>query len=170
MSDQTPTAPPTLDPANPVAVPEDHPDAPVAAPATPAQGTLFNQDSPEAQVVSAIASGEQVPAPADYQPNPAVANIGAEVKKIEDSVDHGDLHELYASAPAVWKESKNGLKTTEFWLGIAGLVAVNLNGVVMTLPDKWQAVGSAVIVGLYAISRGVAKSGVADPKPELPEA
>lgn len=62
--------------------------------------------------------------------------------------------------PAIVKETKEGYKTTEFWLTIAGLAAVNLNGVVMTLPDRYQAIASAVLAGLYALSRGQAKKGV----------
>lgn len=61
---------------------------------------------------------------------------------------------------AAFKETKAGYKTTEFWASAAGLAALNLNGLVLTLPDKWQAIGSVVIVGLYAISRGLAKNGV----------
>lgn len=68
---------------------------------------------------------------------------------------------VHALAPVV-KESKAGYKTTEFWLAVAGLVAVNANGLIMTLPDRYQAIATAVIGGLYVISRGVAKSGVPD--------
>ena len=62
--------------------------------------------------------------------------------------------------PAIIKETKAGYKTTEFWLAIAGLLAVNLNGVVMTLPDRYQAVATAFIAGLYALARGAAKSSI----------
>jgi len=70
------------------------------------------------------------------------------------------VHTLVADVPAVIKETKAGYKTTEFWLTVLGLIAVNLNGVVMTLPDKYQAIGSAILAGLYALSRGQAKKGI----------
>lgn len=70
------------------------------------------------------------------------------------------IGELATLAPQIIEETKKGYKTTEFWLTIVGLLAVNLNGVVMTLPDKWQAIGTAVLAGLYALSRGQAKKGI----------
>ena len=78
------------------------------------------------------------------------------------------VREVVHDLPAAIKETRAGYKTTEFWLAIAGVVALNLNGVIMTLPDKYQALGTAVIAGLYAISRGQAKSGV--PAIETPDA
>lgn len=62
--------------------------------------------------------------------------------------------------PLVIEESKKGYKTTEFWLTILGLVVVNVNGLVMSLPDKYQAIASAILAGLYALSRGQAKKGI----------
>lgn len=80
----------------------------------------------------------------------------------QEEIDAGvrDLEELERVVPAVVKETKAGYKTTEFWLTLAGLAAVNLNGVVLTLPDKYQAIASAVLAGLYALSRGQAKKGI----------
>lgn len=62
--------------------------------------------------------------------------------------------------PAIIKETKAGYKTTEFWLAVIGLLIVNLNGLVMTLPDKYQAIATAAIAAFYAVSRGQAKSGI----------
>lgn len=98
---------------------------------------------------------------------------------LQDAVDDAKVvihnHEVQAAAadiPEIISETRKGWKTTEFWLTIAGLLAVNLNGVVLTLPDKYQAIATAVIAGLYAISRGQAKAGIphVEVKAEVPEA
>lgn len=73
-------------------------------------------------------------------------------------------------AAVVIRESKPGWKTTEFWVAVVTLVAVNLNGVVLTLPDKYQAIATAVVAGLYALARGLAKQGIPDVEPTVPEA
>lgn len=65
-----------------------------------------------------------------------------------------------ADVPAIIKETKAGYRTTEFWVAIVGLIIVNLNGLVMTLPDKYQAIATAAIAAFYAVSRGQAKSGI----------
>lgn len=82
------------------------------------------------------------------------------VDDIKDYVGSDETKQVTDDVVAVFKETKNGFKTTEFWLTLAGLAAVNLNGVVMTLPDRYQAIASAVLAGLYALSRGQAKKGV----------
>lgn len=88
----------------------------------------------------------------------------------QNAVD--DAKPVAADLPEIIAETRKGWKTTEFWLTIAGLLAVNLNGVVLTLPDKYQAIATAVIAGLYAVSRGQAKAGVPhiEVKAEVPEA
>lgn len=75
-------------------------------------------------------------------------------------IKSGQIQAIVADIPAVVRETKSGYKTTEFWLTIAGLLALNLNGAVMTLPDKYQAAGSVVLGCMYVISRGFAKKGV----------
>lgn len=80
-----------------------------------------------------------------------------------------DVQQVIATAGTVFNETKAGWKTTEFWLTVAGLVAVNAGDLVMTLPDKYQALASAALAGLYALSRGVAKKGIPDVKSK-PEA
>lgn len=77
---------------------------------------------------------------------------------------------VFHDIPAVIKETKAGYKTTEFWLTVLGLVAVNLNGVVMTLPDRYQAIASAILAGLYALARGQAKKGIPAIEPSAPSA
>lgn len=85
---------------------------------------------------------------------PAITDAVADVR------GDASLSEILADVEPVIKETRAGYKTTEFWGTLAGLAALNLNGVIMTLPDKWQAIGSAAIIGLYAISRGLAKKGI----------
>lgn len=84
-------------------------------------------------------------------PDPAIEHL-------VDDVKAGNVPVV--DAVAAFKETKSGYKTTEFWAAGAGLLAINLNGVVMSLPDKWQLVGTSVIIGLYALSRGLAKIGI----------
>lgn len=74
--------------------------------------------------------------------------------------DDGALGALVELAPSLIEETKKGYKTTEFWLTVLGLVVVNVNGLVLTLPDKYQAIATAVLGGLYALSRGQAKKGI----------
>lgn len=59
---------------------------------------------------------------------------------------------------AVVKESKGGVKTTEFWIAIATSVLVVLNGIPM--PEQYEGYVVAALAGIYAISRGLAKKGV----------
>ena len=60
------------------------------------------------------------------------------------------------------KESKAGYKTTEFWTMVVGSVLVNLNAI--PLPEKYEGFVTAGLMGLYALSRGLAKAGVPDVK------
>jgi hypothetical protein len=65
------------------------------------------------------------------------------------------------------QESKPGIKTTEFWVtiftNIIGLIQVSTT-TLDSSTNKWVVIGLAVINGLYAASRGIAKSG----QPYLP--
>jgi hypothetical protein len=65
--------------------------------------------------------------------------------------------------PIVSTESKPGVRTTEFWVAMAaGLVQmVNLVGIWDFVPNKYSTIILGVIAGLYALSRGIAKQGVA---------
>ena len=61
-------------------------------------------------------------------------------------------------------ETKPGIYTTEFWVSAITLIAVFISSIDDALPDKWAAIAAAVVAGLYAVARGLAKSGVgADP-------
>lgn len=59
-------------------------------------------------------------------------------------------------------ETKPAVKTTEFWTSLfaAGLQVINLLGVWNYVPNSVSTYALAVIGGLYAASRGLAKSGV----------
>jgi hypothetical protein len=102
-------------------------------------------------------SFEPVPKPEDYAPGTAADKA---VDDVRVALDDEAVKDVISDVAPLIKETKDGWKTTEFWLTLAGLAAVNLNGVVMTLPDKYQAIGSAVVIGLYALSRGAAKKGI----------
>lgn len=63
-------------------------------------------------------------------------------------------------------ETKPGVYTTEFWTSlIANLINLaNLAGVWNFVPNKYSVLALAIIQGLYAASRGMAKSkGAFDP-------
>jgi hypothetical protein len=149
MADQTPQ-----DPQTPETVPP----------------TLYDQSLAESPVVQNVVQQAEadVPAKADFTPAPQVADLQAEIDRIEQLAKSDEVHDAYAGVSQVVAETKKGYKTTEFWVAVASLVAVNLNGVVMSLPDKYQAIASAAIAGLYAVSRGFAKQGVPDVKPQVP--
>lgn len=88
----------------------------------------------------------------------------------------GEARESVGLQPAVFNtvvpiaETKPGWQTTEFWVAVLTLIAVNLNGVVLTLPDKYQVIATAIVAGLYAVARGLAKQGVPVVESPAPEA
>lgn len=55
------------------------------------------------------------------------------------------------------KEVKIGLKSSEFWLTIAGNVVGIIAAVAGVVDPKTAGVLMAIVNGFYAISRGVAK-------------
>lgn len=68
-----------------------------------------------------------------------------------------ELDSVYDTVVPIVKETKAGYKTTEFWLvALTGLL-INVQPAV---PEKWQAILTAALAGLYALARGHAKSGV----------
>lgn len=60
-------------------------------------------------------------------------------------------------------ETKPGYLTTEFWITMLGNLGglLNLVGAWNFVPNTWIVGALAVINGLYAVSRGQAKQGVA---------
>lgn len=58
---------------------------------------------------------------------------------------------------------KPGYLTTEFYVAVTTLLAVFVSALADALPPRYAAVASAIVAGLYAISRGLAK--VYPPKP-----
>ena len=52
---------------------------------------------------------------------------------------------------------KPGWKTTEFWASLALGVAVVIESVEGSLPEKYAAIAASVVAAAYAISRGLAK-------------
>jgi hypothetical protein len=53
---------------------------------------------------------------------------------------------------------KPGYKTTEFWLTIFAIAAPTIEAIAGNLPAQWAAIASGVATGMYAFSRGLAKS------------
>lgn len=55
--------------------------------------------------------------------------------------------------------TKPGVRTTEFWLTVAVAVLSFIGAIANVLPDRYAAIASAIVAGLYAIGRGLAKQG-----------
>ena len=71
--------------------------------------------------------------------------------------------ELIDIGPVVVKETKEGYRTTEFWVTVLTSLAVVFNGV--PLPESKEGYVVAFIAGLYAVARGLAKRGVPHVEP-----
>lgn len=71
--------------------------------------------------------------------------------------------EVISEIPTVVKESKEGYKTTEFWVAVVISLLTVLNGIPM--PEKYEGFVVAALGAAYALSRGVAKKGVAHIEP-----
>ncbi len=54
---------------------------------------------------------------------------------------------------------KPGVRTTEFWLTVAVDAAALVGDLAKVVPDRYATVMGALATGLYALSRGWAKSG-----------
>ncbi len=67
--------------------------------------------------------------------------------------------------PEVISETKAGYRTTEFWTTVITSLAA-ISGAV-PMPKDTGGLAAAVMVGLYAISRGIAKKGVAHVEPPV---
>jgi hypothetical protein len=52
---------------------------------------------------------------------------------------------------------KPGIKTSEFLSSLLFVLGTLIASLTDKLDPKWAAIGSAVVVGLYALSRGLAK-------------
>ncbi len=104
----------------------------------------------------------------------APAGTTVNVVQAEKAVDYSNLtpgeidqiEDLFSELPVIFKESKAGYKTTEFWLTVLTVILLNVN--LIPLPDSWQGIASAALVVVYAISRGLAKKGVPDAEPVTP--
>lgn len=60
--------------------------------------------------------------------------------------------------------AKPGYRTTEFWLTLGFTALLNLGPLAKELPGQWGVVANALVIGLYTLSRGKAKSvGIALP-------
>ena len=54
---------------------------------------------------------------------------------------------------------KPGYKTTELLAGVLAATAVWIDSLAGSLPDRYAALASAIVAGLYGVSRGLTKHG-----------
>jgi hypothetical protein len=74
-------------------------------------------------------------------------------------IEH-DIDYLLEAEPAVVKEAKAGYKTTEFWLTLVAAILTQVGA--LHLPGKYgDTIATVALLASYALSRGIAKSGVA---------
>jgi hypothetical protein len=59
-------------------------------------------------------------------------------------------------------ETKPFYKSSEAWASLFGALFTfgNTTGVIDQVPKSWSAIALALIIGLYSVARGQAKSGV----------
>ncbi len=57
-------------------------------------------------------------------------------------------------------ETKPGYKTTEFWSAVILALGTIIASASSVLPAKYAALASAIVAGLYAVGRGIAKANV----------
>ena len=71
---------------------------------------------------------------------------------------------------AVAVETRPGWKTTEFWLSSIAVLAGTVQQAVglFNITDRNVLLFQAIVVGLYTVSRGLAKAGVPNIAPDLP--
>jgi hypothetical protein len=62
-------------------------------------------------------------------------------------------------------ETKTGIKTTEFFVTIATLIAVLASSLADVLPARYAAIAGSIAAAGYSIARGLSKLGI---KPETP--
>ena len=65
-------------------------------------------------------------------------------------------------------ETKKFYLTSEFWVAVAAVVG-SLSGA-LPIPEQYEGAVAAIVAAAYAISRGLAKSGVNPAEAELDEA
>lgn len=70
-----------------------------------------------------------------------------------------------AGFPEVVKETKEGYKTTEFWVAVVTSVLTVVGTI--PVPEKFQGVVVAALGIAYALSRGLAKKGIPAEVPVL---
>lgn len=68
------------------------------------------------------------------------------------------VEDIIEALPGAIKETKEGHKTTEFWLTLVGSVLVLLNGI--PAPESKEAYIIGALLAVYTASRGLAKKGV----------
>lgn len=79
------------------------------------------------------------------------------------STDTDAVTNVIYEAPEVVKETKEGWRTTEFWVTLVTAILVVLNGI--PLPEKYEGAVVAALGAVYALSRGLAKQGIPSIEP-----
>lgn len=105
----------------------------------------------QTQVIDPVAAGK------DGDPVSTPANTTTEG-------DATAITNVFNQAPEIFKESKAGYRTTEFWVTIAISLLTVLNGI--PLPDKYEGFVVAALGAVYALSRGIAKHGQPSIEPD----
>lgn len=72
-----------------------------------------------------------------------------------------------AGVTGVAVETRPGVKTTEFWLLVVGLVLTTFQEAVgvFNITDQRVLLAQSILVGAYSLSRGLAKAGVPNYSP-----
>lgn len=98
---------------------------------------------------TAEAATEITPEGADVYVQSANVQVDTPTDSVEDIIE---------ALPGAIKETKEGHKTTEFWLTLVGSVLVLLNGI--PAPESKEAYIIGALLAVYTASRGIAKKGV----------
>lgn len=89
---------------------------------------------------------------------PTTVLDAAEAPVVVQQQNFDAVEGVLQSIPEIVKESKEGYKTTEFWLAVAVSLLTLVD--VIPLPGKYEALVPTVLAAAYALSRGLAKKGV----------
>lgn len=73
-------------------------------------------------------------------------------------VASGTVTNTIEELPVLFKETKEGYKTTEFWSAVVVSLLTVLGAI--PVPEKFQGVVVGVLSAAYAVSRGLAKKGI----------
>jgi hypothetical protein len=83
------------------------------------------------------------------------------------TINRDQAQDVLEALPMIVSETRKGWKTTEFWVTVAGVLLVVVDGI--PLPEKLEGLVAGAIGFAYIISRGIAKKGVpaVEPTPSV---